>query len=191
MRKITHQEIREAARIMTECFFDYPLYQSFFPEEAKRKRGMFYFCWYYIYVRHGFSYFSQDKGSLLCVQKPGDRFTNPLFLILNPFFLIGALSSIPISSLLRLPSYSALVTRENAALYQPEQDWYVHVICVRRQARGSSFFNVLHEMDEGEPLYCYTHTARNVRLYEMIGFQTLREIQWHDVPVYIMRRERK
>lgn len=191
MRKITHDEIREAAQMMAECFFDYPLYRAFFPEEGQRKRGLFYFCWYFIYIRRSFTYFSQDKGSLLSVQKPGDRYTSPLWLLLNPAFLFGAIRNIPVASLARLPGYAQLVATENRPLFRPEQDWYVHIICVRRQARGSSFFNVLHEMDEGEPLYCYTHTARNARLYKMIGFQPLRETQWQDVPIYIMRRERK
>lgn len=191
MRKIRSDEIRLAAGIMTDCFCDYPLYKSFFPDDSKRRRQLFYFCWYYIFVRRSFTYISPDCTSLISVQKPGDRFCSPLPLLLTTPFLPGAVFTLPLRALLMLPSYAKLSHHEAGRFLNRDADWFIHIMCVRGNNKGGGFFNVIRDMDIGEPLYCYTHTERNVRLYRHIGFEILNKTLWHGVPVYTMHRKRK
>lgn len=174
---------------MAECFEDYPLYQELFPEEGRRRKQMIYFCWYFVYVRQQFAYLSDSGDSLVIVQKPGERYTGALRLVLNPAFLIGTVRYVTFSSLMKVLSYARLTAMERRRFYRPEQDWFVHLLCARQKSRGSNALNVFHEMNEGASLFCFTHSARNARLYRLIGFQQMNQITWRRLTVYTMRRQ--
>ena len=189
LRTIRKDEIEPAAMQMAESFWDYPLYDVFFPGQQHRIQRVFYFFWYRMYTRQRYTYISED-GQLLCsVKKPGDRDTSPLGLFLNPRFLLGIFRYIPLSALRLVREYSHLESKYQVRFYNPQRDWNIQAVCVSKQARGNgAFFQALKEMDQGAPAFCQTHTSRNQRLYTHLGFETCAEASWHGVTHYVMRR---
>lgn len=192
MRKIQKNEMRMAAQKMAECFSDYPLYDVFFPDSPNRLKQVYYFFWFRIYTRRNFTYITEDGELLASYQKPGEQLCSPLGLLLNPVFLFGFLRYIPLRALKQVREYSEMEAREQQKYYHPEEDWYLQVACVLKSSRGNgTFFRIAKETDEGDPLYCETHTERNARLYRLMGFHICSQTEWHGVTHYVLRRERK
>lgn len=190
VRKIRKDEIEETARIMAECFYDYPLYDVFFPGEENRIKKVFYFFWFRMYTRQSYSYVTEDMELVCSVKKPGDKDTSFWGLVLNPRFLFGALRTIPLSALKLVLDYGKMEAGPQEKYYDPQKDWYIQTICVLKKSRGNgTFFRVLKEMDEGATIFCETHTARNERLYRMLGMKTVETLEWHGVSHYVMRRD--
>ena len=189
LRLIRKDEIEATAMQMAESFWDYPLYDVFFPDGQHRIQRVFYFFWYRMYTRQRYTYISED-GVLLCsVKRPGDRDTSPLGLFCNPRFLFGFLRYIPLSALRLVVEYGRMESSYQSRFYNPQTDWYVQTVCVLKQARGSgAFLRALKEMDQGAPIFCETHTSRNQRLYTLLGLETCAEGSWHGVTHYVMRR---
>lgn len=192
LRKIRKDEIKATAMQMAESFYDYPLYDVFFPEEQDRLQRVFYFFWYRMYTRQSYTYISED-GELLCsIKKPGDRDTSPLGLLLNPRFLLGFFRYIPLSAMALVREYSRMESEYQSRFYHPKTDWYVQTVCVLKQARGNGhFLRAIKEMDQGAPIFCETHTRRNQRLYTLLGLKNCAEVSWHGVTHYVMRRDAK
>lgn len=190
MRRIRRDEIEKTARIMAECFYDYPLYNIFFPGEENRIEKVFYFFWIRMYTRQNYSYVADDEALVCSIKKPGDKDTSALGLILNPRFLFGFLRTVPFSAVKRVLDYAKMEAGPQSRHYDPKRDWYFQTVCVLKQSRGSGlFFRAVREMDEGAPIFCETHTERNERLYHRMGLRTVETQTWYGVTHYVMRRE--
>lgn len=189
-RKIKKSEIRELAQVMAECFVDYPLYGVFFPENEKKLKRVFYFFWFRLHVRRNYTYVDKEHDLVCSVKCPGDKDTSPIGLILNPLFLIPFLFIMPLKVYSLLSDFSKFDETEKIGCYDPERDVYVQAICVLKEARGNGlFFDFFRKMDNGGSLYCETHTEQNRKIYEFLGFKTLKTGDWHGVTQYVMKRE--
>lgn len=192
MKKIPRKQIPETARIMAECFADYPLYDVFFPDNPHRLQAITCFFWYRVYTRRDFTYITENGDLLVSYQKPGQKLRSPVGLLLNPVFLFQFFRYVPLKALKKVSQYSAMEREEQKKYYHPEEDWYLQVICTLKEARGNgTFLRVCKELDEGASLYCETHTRRNVRLYRLMGMELCSETQWNGVTHYVLRREKK
>lgn len=189
IRKLRNDEVRQAARRMAEEFYDYPLYDAFFPRDEKRKERVFYFFWYRLYTRRGCTYVTDGLELVCSVLRPGERENSPLGLLLNPAFTLGFLRRVPLSVLGRVREYSAMERALRERHYRPQRDWYVQTVCLMKRARREGAFRELAALLEGKPLYCETHAARNARLYRMLGIRVCAEQEWRGITHYVMRRE--
>lgn len=190
-RLIRDDEIEETARIMADCFWDYPLYDVFFPNDEKRKLRVFYFFWYRMYTRKNMSYVSDDMDVVASIQRPGDKPVSPIGLLLKPRFLFGFLKNIPFSALRLVREYGKMENAMMEKYYHPGTDSFFHTICVLKQSRGSSaFLRFVRSLDDGSAFCCETHTPRNVRLYQLMGCQVCESQDWHGVTHTFLRRER-
>lgn len=191
-RLMRKDEIEKTAKIMAECFWDYPLYDVFFPQDEKRKLRVFYFFWYRMYTRRSISYVSDDLDVVASIQHPGDKLISPLGLLLNPRFLFGFLKNIPLSSLKLVREYGKMEEELLQKYYDPKTDSFCHTICVLKKSRGTgSFFRFVKALDDGSPMCCETHTARNVRLYTHMGCEVCEAVEWHGVTHTVLKRPRQ
>ena len=189
LRKIRKDEIPALARISAECFYDYPVYQRFFPNEEKRLDCLFYHFQIRLYLMQNYSYVTENEDMLISVQRPGDKNHSLFGLLLNPRFFFGALKCLPLSFLPNLISYERTTKRVLKKYYNPKTDDYVGAACVLKKSRFSGvFFTALREMDQGRPVCAETHTARNLKLYQYIGAELCDTIEWKGIPHYILRR---
>lgn len=124
------------------------------------------------------------------VKRPGDREVSPLGLLLNLRFLFGFLRYIPISALKLVLEYGKMEEELRNRYYSPETDVYPQAICVRKQSRGTgALLQAISQLDAGGPVYCETHTKRNVRLYKKLGLTICEEQEWHGVTHTVMKRQ--
>lgn len=192
MRLIRPEEIKPVARLMAECFSDYPLYDVFFPGEKNRLERVYYFFLMRIWCRQKFTYVTDDLSVAMSIQKPGEQATSPWGLLLGTRFLLDALRVVPIRALLLAMEYTRAEGKLEKKYYNPAEDWYVHAICILKQARGGgTLLQVFRQIDEGAPVFCTTHTVQNVKLYRFLGAKVCEQMPWRGTTCYFMRRERK
>lgn len=189
MRKIEKSEIKELAMVMADCFVDYPLYNVFFPDDEKKLKRVFYFFWYRIYTRMNFTYVNDDKSLVTSYQKPGEKLKSAFGLFLNPSFLFGFIKNIPFKSIKLVFEFGDMESPLEKKHYNPETDGYVHAVCVLKKSRaGGAFLSAIKEFDDGRPIFCVTHTDRNVRLYKHLGLEVVDQAEWHGVNHYVLKR---
>lgn len=191
LRKIRKDEIPKIARMAAACFRDYPLYDVFFPNDAKREKRLYYFSYGRLYTRQNYTYVTDDGNLLISLQRPGDRDVPMWRLILShPFLLLRGVCCIPFSVIGTLKALGRAEREVQERHYHPETDQYIKMVCVRKEARKEEFFaDFLHMLDNGAPVYCETHSAAHARLYRMLGIRVVEESTFRGVPYYAMRRE--
>jgi len=190
IRKMKPKEMKQCAMVMAEAFEKYPLYDLFFGNQKNRVRRIFYFFWYRLYTRKNFTYVTDDLNMVCCIQTPEDKLKSPVGLFFNPAFFFGFIKNIRIKTLKLVREYSKIDKECMKKYYNPQEDWFVQALGIRKCERGRNlFFDFIRAMDNGKPIFCLTHSARNVRLYEYFGANVVDQVPFHDTIQYVLRRE--
>lgn len=190
LRLIEKNEIYPAARVMAECFVDYPLYEIFFPDKETRMEKMVYLFWIELYVRQKFTYVGENLDIVASLQMPDSKKTSPLGLLCSPKYILGFLRNVPLSAMLLILSYVRFESPLRKQFFQPDKECFVPAMCIRKGARRGlqTFLRMLREKCPDIPIYGETHTPTHVRLYKMIGSELCAEYSWHGCPHYVMKR---
>lgn len=188
LRRIKSNEIKYMAKLAAECFYDYPLYKVFYPDDNSRKYFLFLNCWFTIYKRFKCSYVNEEKTLYIAFKKPGDKNRSCLGLFFNPEFTYKAFkTSKLISSLKLLQTYGSFSDKIKAKYYNPNEDNYIENMFVKKENQGDGLiFKALSYLDDGKKVYAETHADSNAKLFEKMGMRICEVAVWKDVKHYAL-----
>jgi len=190
-RKIKKSEVKTIAKILSECFMSYPLYDVIFKDSENRKKSLFYLLWLKVYIMQNYTYINSDCSAICIIKEPGDCDCHPFFLFLNPFFFIGYLLHVPKISRILDREYKQLTRNVLNKFYNPKSDGYIEFLGAEKENRGRDFFEGLSAFIQQFGIngwtYSDTHDARNIRLFTLIGAELLEKFEWHGLTEYFFR----
>lgn len=181
---------------LISAFLTYPLMEYATDDPARRRLGVR--TLYAAMLRDAWRYGQVDGmaecGAIACWLPPGVQAAG-LWRQLR-----GGMGALPWRfgwrGFRRLDAYERAARRLHHA-HAPQPHWYLAVIGVHpaRQGQGLGSALIRHALDSDpgreHPCYLETHAAKNVRLYERLGFRVTEQFQppGHPVPIWSMRRQ--
>lgn len=191
LRKIKPDEIVEMAKLAADCFYDYPLYKIFYPDDNQRKVLMFYNCWFVMYKRQNYSYITDDKSVYIAFKKPNDKPHSLFGLFFKYRFVTKFFSSgSTIKALKLLQSYGVFSNKIMNKYFNPKEDNYIENMFIKKDKQGNGMiFNVLSCLDDGNNIYAETHLKENAQLFEKLGMEICEISTWKGVDHYALYKK--
>lgn len=173
--------VKIAAKMMAKAFYNYPMYQYFFPNEKSRLRR----CYHYFYALinygrlfgHAVATSPRCEGVGIWMPSESARFTTwnviksgiPLRFALSGFkFLFRLNKSEP---------FQYGIYKKHA----PRPNNYLMLLAVDPDCQGKGYAGqILRHIinsteEEQKPLYLETYVLKNVQIYAKYGFETVQE----------------
>ena len=177
--RLRKTDIKQAARVLTESFQQYPLLVQKYPDESQRNKAAYYFFLVIVGygIRWGEVYASSPRMEGIAVWYRSEHF---------PMRFRKILRSVPFSALLGFP-WSGVGRLQAAAdfvearhqLTAPAQHWFLDSVGVLPQYQGKGYGGkliraMLVRTDrESLPVYLDTMDEADVRRYEHFGFRII------------------
>jgi GNAT superfamily N-acetyltransferase len=177
--RLRKTDIKQAARVLTESFQQYPLLVQKYPDEAQRNKAAYYFFLVIVGygMRWGEVYASSPRMEGIAVWYRSEHF---------PMRFRKILRSVPFSALLGFPRSGVGRLQEAAdfvearhQLTAPAQHWFLDSVGVLPQYQGKGYGGkligaMLVRTDrESLPVYLDTMDETDVRRYEHFGFKVI------------------
>ncbi len=192
LRNIKRSEIKEASKTMAECFKDYPLYVTFFPNEETRVRNLVVFYNASLTSRRSYTYVTEDLGFIGVIKRPNDKTRSAFWTYFNPIYLFKFLPLLNKKNYKLLRSYSENCDKLRAKNYDVENDVFIEAICIKKEKRRDiPFFEIFEKNYNGETVYAETADDRLVYLYKRLGFKITEETVWNGVKNYALKKNGK
>jgi ribosomal protein S18 acetylase RimI-like enzyme len=181
LESVTSSEVEPAAETLARAFYDYPLLEYYYPDNAKREKIAYYFFISAVYsgIRTGEVYSTSGKMEGVAVWVRSDHYPNTLIENLRPipFAVTCGLFRHGVYKMKAVGDHLDSVKEQLA----PPKHMFLQTIGVDPGHRGKGFARKLIipmfvRLDE-EKLPCYLETldGKNVGLYEHFGFRLLDE----------------
>ena len=177
--RLRKTDIKQAARVLTESFQQYPLLVQKYPDESQRNKAAYYFFLVIVGygIRWGEVYASSPRMEGIAVWYRSEHF---------PMRFRKILRSVPFSALLGFP-WSGVGRLQAAAdfvearhqLTAPAGHWFLDSVGVLPQYQGKGYGGkliraMLVRTDrERLPVYLDTMDEADVRRYEHFGFKVI------------------
>jgi ribosomal protein S18 acetylase RimI-like enzyme len=190
------RQLDNAAKVLAEAFFDYPMFTFYFPNATRRAHQL---PWYLRNVlkcalRYGEVWTTPEVAGVLFALPPGHTSLSMREYVRNGFMLTPIV--LGLRNYQRSMQCERFVGQAQKELMARQRHYYLWGVAVdpSQQARGigeALLRPFLARSDaEGMPVYLETHDERNVGYYERHGFELLLEtsIPKHTLPIWCMRR---
>jgi ribosomal protein S18 acetylase RimI-like enzyme len=197
--KLDPRQKKKAVDVIVAAFFDYPMFDLYFPDRGTRKHVM---TWYLGNVlncamSYGEVYTLPEVSGVLFVLPPGHTRISQWEYIQKGF--LGAPFVLGLRDFVRSQKCEEFVAGEHEKIMRERRHYYLWGLVVdplyKRQGIGSALLiPVIEKVDSQKmPIYLETHDERNVGYYQRTGFQLVHTstIPDSDVQVWCMVREPK
>jgi GNAT superfamily N-acetyltransferase len=177
--RLRKADIKQAARVLTDSFQQYPLLVQKYPDESQRNKAAYYFFLVIVGygIRWGEVYAASPRMEGIAVWYRSEHF---------PMRFRKILRSVPLSALLGFP-WSGVGRLQKAAefvevrhqLTAPAGHWFLDSVGVLPQYQGKGYGGkliraMLVRTDrESLPVYLDTMDEADVRRYEHFGFKVI------------------
>jgi GNAT superfamily N-acetyltransferase len=177
--RLRKTDIKQAARVLTESFQQYPLLVQKYPDESQRNKAAYYFFLVIVGygIRWGEVYAASPRMEGVAVWYRSERF---------PMRFRKILRSVPLSALLGFP-WSGVGRLQKASDFvearhqrtAPAEHWFLDSVGVLPQYQGKGYGGkliraMLVRTDrESLPVYLDTMDEADVRRYEHFGFKVI------------------
>ena len=177
--RLRKTDIKQAARVLTESFQQYPLLVQKYPDESQRNKAAYYFFLVIVGygIRWGEVYAASPWMEGVAVWYRSERF---------PMRFRKILRSVPLSALLGFP-WSGVGRLQKASDFvearhqrtAPAEHWFLDSVGVLPQYQGKGYGGkliraMLVRTDrESLPVYLDTMDEADVRRYEHFGFKVI------------------
>jgi len=189
---------KQAARVYTRAFFDYPMLVFYFPDRKRRERYLEWYlgCAITYALRYGEVYTTPGVSGVVCWLPPGQWELTMLRTILSGFFptpwVMGR------EAYRRSEQNEAFLTKVHREVL-PGPHWYLWGLTVdpdqQGQGIGTRLMQPIFERADTAHLPCYleTHDQKNVSFYSKRGFELVRSenLDGYDLPFWCMVRQPK
>lgn len=179
LMRINVDSAEEAAEVLVNAFKDYPIFQSYFPNEANRKKVLYYLLSLSVYVgiKYGEVHTTSSNWEGIAIWIPSDNY---------PITIWKILCSVPLSIIFGLVRHGGSKMKGFGdyidGVHQrlaPFKHWFLMEIGVDPRFRGKGYASrlitpMLSRIDE-EHLPCYLETTdqKNISIYERFGFKII------------------
>ena len=177
--RLRKTDIKQAARVLTESFQQYPLLVQKYPDESQRNKAAYYFFLVIVGygIRWGEVYAASPRMEGVAVWYRSEHFPMRFRKILRsvPF---SALLGFPFSGVGRLQAEADFVEARHQ-LTAPAEHWFLDSVGVLPQYQGKGYGGkliraMLVRTDrESLPVYLDTMDEADVRRYEHFGFKVI------------------
>jgi GNAT superfamily N-acetyltransferase len=188
---------KKATDVLVAAFFDYPMFDLYFPDRNRRKKTM---TWYLGKVlncalSYGEVYTTPEISGVIFTLPPGHTKISQWEYIQNGFlpsvFVLG------VRDFVRSQACEEYVANEHERLMKGREHYYLWGLVVdppsKRQGVGTALLKPFIEKADAEkmPIYLETHDERNVDYYQRMDFQLVAtsKIPKSEVPIWCMVRE--
>ena len=195
--KLDLQQKNKATDVLVAAFFNYPMFELYFPDLTKRKKVM---TWYLGKVmncalRYGEVYTTPDLSGVVFTLPPGHTKISQWEYIQQGFLPAPFFLGVP--DFIRSQRCEAFVSNEHEKLMKNRAHYYLWGLVVdpsrKKQGVGAALLTQVIEKADAEnmPIYLETHDENNVAYYQRMGFQLVRSarILNFEVPIWCMIRE--
>jgi ribosomal protein S18 acetylase RimI-like enzyme len=195
--ELNPQRKHDAVEVIVAAFFDYPMFELYFPDRSKRKRVM---TWYLGRVldtalAYGEVLTTPEISGVIFILPPGHTKISQVEYIRQGFlpapFVLG------IKDFVRSQLLESFVADEHERLMKGRTHYYLWGLTVdpfhKREGIGSALLSPLVEKadSQGLPIYLETHDPKNVNYYQRMNFKLLKTVNLPrtEVPLFCMVRE--
>jgi ribosomal protein S18 acetylase RimI-like enzyme len=197
--KLDPLQKQKAIDVMVAAFFDYPMFNLYFPDRSKRKSVM---DWYLGRVLdcalyYGEVYTTPSVSGVIFILPPGHTRISQWEYIRRGFlpapFVLG------LNDFIRSQDCEDFVGNEHEKNMRGMDHYYLWGLTVdptvKRQGIGTTLLGQLVKEANSDnlPIYLETHDNKNVNYYQRLGFQLVSssKIPKYDIPIWCMVREPK
>jgi ribosomal protein S18 acetylase RimI-like enzyme len=197
--KLDPRKKKKAIDVLVAAFFDYPMFDLYFPDRSKRKQVM---TWYLGRVlecalHYGEVLTNAELSGVIFTLPPGHTKISQWEYIQRGFLPAPFVLGIP--DFVRSQKCEAFVSSEHERLMNGRSHYYLWGLTVdpvhKQQGIGTALLRPVIEKADAEklPFYLETHDERNVNYYQRMNFQLVStsKIPNSDVPIWCMVREPK
>jgi len=197
--RLDPRQKNRAVEVVVSAFFDYPMFDLYFPDRSRRKQVM---TWYLGNVlncalRYGEVFTTPEISGVIFTLPPGHTTISQWEYIQNGF--LPALFVLGWRDFTRSQKCEEFVTGVHEKIMQDRPHYYLWGLVVdpacKRQGIGSALLIPLVEKadDQKMPIYLETHDERNVVYYRRMDFQLVHTgtIPGSEVSIWCMVREPK
>ena len=187
----------KAVDVLVAAFFDYPMFDLYFPDPERRKRIL---PWYLGKVlncalRYGEVYTNPEVSGVIFTLPPGHTKISQWEYMQNGFtpapFVLG------LRDFVRSQECEDFVAGQHEILMNGRLHYYLWGLVVepthKRQGIGTALLRPVLEKADAEkmPVYLETHDERNIDYYQRANFKLVgsSKISKSEVPVWCMVRE--
>ena len=189
--------LKEAAAVLAASFFNYPMFQFYFPDIKRRTR---YLPWYFRNIlrtalRYGDAFTTPHIDGVIFALPPGHTKITTWEYIQNGFLLTPVY--LGIRNYDRSMECENFVADTHEKLMGNRLHYYLWGLAVdpaqKASGIGAALMRpVLDKADvENVPVYLETHDEKNVSYYQKFGFKLMRSmiIPKYELPFWCMVRE--
>lgn len=195
--KLDPRQINRASEVLAASFFDYPMFNFYFPDSQRRTR---YLPWYFKNIlnaalRYGAVYTTPEVSGVIFTLSPGHTKISIWEYIQSGFLLTPFV--------LGFRNYKRSMECENFVgitqieLMKKRPHYYLWGLAVdpRQKARGIGRVLLLPLLAQADaqkmPIYLETHDEKNVPYYQKYGFDLIcaTSIPKYHLPIWCMLRE--
>ncbi len=190
---------KKAVDVIVAAFFDYPMFDFYFPDRSTRKHVM---TWYLGKVlncalRYGDVHTNPEVSGVIFTLPPEHTKLSQWEYIQNGFLFAPLV--LGRRDFARSQKCETFVAEEHEKIMQDRPHYYLWGLVVdpahKQQGIGTALLlPFLAKADQQKmPVYLETHDEKNVTYYQRVGFELVRSttIPGTDVPIWCMVREPK
>jgi len=196
--RLAPSQKKQAARVYTRAFFDYPMLVFYFPDRQRRERYLEWYlgCAITYTLRYGEVYTTPDVSGLACWLPPGQTEMTTLRSILSGYLPAPWIQG---KEAYRRASLSEAYLAKMQREILPGPHWYLWGLTTDPGQQGKGIGTqllqpVLERADAGRlPCYLETHDHKNVAFYNKRCFELVRSenLPGYDLPFWCMVRQPK
>jgi len=199
VRQLDPKQKKTAVDVIVAAFFDYPMFDLYFPDRSKRKPVM---TWYLGRVldcalAYGEVYTTPDVSGVIFTLPPGHTKISQMEYIRQGFLPAPFVLGLP--DFVRSQACEAFVADEHEKLMNGRPHHYLWGLTVdpthKKQGVGTALLKPFTEKADADklPIYLETHDEKNVDYYQRMDFHLVStsKIPRSDVPIWCMVREPK
>lgn len=188
---------KKAATVVAAAFYDYPMFQCYFPDPKKRARVL---SWYLgnalnCALRYGEVLTTPEISGVLFILPPGHTKISLGEYILNGYLFCPLV--LGLRDYVRSQTCEKFVGDTHEHIMGQRPHYYLWGLAVdpnqKRSGIGTALLKPFVEKANAEnmPIYLETHDERNVAYYQRIGFSLVHtdRIPEFDLPFWCMVRE--
>ncbi|MHA1149557.1 MAG: GNAT family N-acetyltransferase [Promethearchaeota archaeon] len=191
--------LKRAAKIAVDAFFNDPVLVSYFPDPDSRKKGAQLLFEYEIRytIRYGEVYAVSKNLEGFATWRPPENvyISQKRQIECGAQRIISKLGAKFIRRVSTIDHYIRKVHQEHA----PFPHWFLSPIAVDPKYQGKGYASLLLRAmfertdKEQTPIYLYTNTERNVKIYQHFGFKLIKRMELPNIaiPHWSMLREVK
>jgi len=193
------QHKKEAARVLTAAFFDYPMLTFYFPDPKRRSR---YLPWYLenalnCALRYGEVFVDAELSGVLYYLPPGHTKLSIWEYTQNGFLLTPVL--LGLRNYVRSMECEEFVASTHEKIMPGRSHYYLWGLAVdparKRKGVGTALMKHFMEIADiaNKPIYLETHDEANVAYYQRLGFTLVHTdtIPRYNLRIWCMLREPK